>query len=124
MLLSAARSNDMIITVEDFHRSIAVMEATEVDMPMTFKGLGKSSNADTLNRLMGFVYKEGTVDMETVMQHFYQDADAHTMDNLVRTLESMGSAEVVISGKKRFIKVTDKELARLKKAEDEGLFDK
>lgn len=90
MILSASKSDSMILQREDLARSISIMEATEKRMPSTFSGIGKSPHAEVLSKVMNEIGMAGEISMKDLQRKFYNDADARVLDLIVQTLHNMG----------------------------------
>lgn len=104
ILVSASRSDKMIITAEDFKRSLLYLEMIEKKMPYTFSGVGKSSSADVLQRVMGTMSVVQEIDFGDLMSRFYQDMDKIGMEKIVECLKSMGVVETEVTANRRIIK--------------------
>lgn len=94
MILSVSRSNDLVIDAADFRRAQAILGRAEVKMKYAFTGIGKNKTADILVRVIQYLSLMREVDRHELMQHFYYDADARTMDAVIITLEQMGCIKV------------------------------
>ena len=86
MILNAARTDSMTINEQDLHSAIALLEATEERMPLTFSGFGKSSQSEILSRCMAEIGRTGETSFEALMYRFRNDA---TKWDLERVLESL-----------------------------------
>lgn len=89
MLLSAARSNEMVVSGEDFLNSLKLLEQTEEKMPLTFIGLGKSHSAGILNEVTLFLSAIGETTAQELLRHFYRDLDFRTFENILAQLKGM-----------------------------------
>lgn len=90
MILSASRSDSMVMTASDLQRAINLLERTELKMPKTFSGIGKSPHAEVLSKVMAEIGLAGEISKTTLMRKFYQDADDRVMEIIIETLQSMG----------------------------------
>jgi len=97
MIMSASRSNEMVITGRDLERAINTLNWAERKMSRVFSGVGKSQIAETLPQVFAFISKEKTTTLEKLLQTFYYDSDELEMKRIIRTLELSGGIEV--SGK-------------------------
>jgi len=91
MVVSASRSDEMQINEYDLDRAIAILDLTEVKMPSTFSGVGKSPLSDTISKVMneiGLKGKRGATKSQ-LMDVFYRDVSEWEMDNMLKTLLSM-----------------------------------
>uniref|UniRef100_A0A6H1ZW02 Putative primase n=1 Tax=viral metagenome TaxID=1070528 RepID=A0A6H1ZW02_9ZZZZ len=107
--LSASRSDSMVITDEDLERGIKILTMTEKKMPLTFSGVGKSSEADILSKVWMEVGARGTTTFGELMAMFYYDADKQTMDRVLATLKSAGFIDIGHEGTKQVITYINRE---------------
>lgn len=96
-ILSAARSDEMIITADDLRKAITLLEATEIKMPRVFSGVGSSSIAELVPRAMAFIGNKRRVTRQEFSRFFMQDADHKQLDLLIRSLKEMGYIEIVVN---------------------------
>ncbi len=75
MLVSAAESNDMIITSEHFEQALAIMQVTEQEMPNAFYGLGLSSQANVYAKVLSFIDSRDSFDWSELVRNFHLDVD-------------------------------------------------
>ena len=108
MILCASRGNSKIIDVCDFDRALDILEITEKKMHYTFSGVGKSENADMMQRVMMSVAVSKEIEFGALLQRFYQDVDKTLLEKMVEALVSMGVVEVDYSGGSKLIRYTDK----------------
>jgi hypothetical protein len=89
MIMSASRSNDMVIDLPDFLRARGILEKAEVKMRYAFTGIGKSKISEMLIRVIQWLSLEREATKATLLERFHYDADAITMESVIRTLEMM-----------------------------------
>ena len=89
MVMSASRDNETVLEEQDLLRAIKILEATEVKMPRTFLGYGKSDISDLMPRLMGYieVKKDENILIRKIVEEFYADADKDTVERALLSLE-------------------------------------
>jgi hypothetical protein len=75
MLVSAAESNDLIITEEHFKKALAIMQITEDQMPNAFYGLGMSSQANVYAKILSFIESRDNFDFSELVRNFHLDVD-------------------------------------------------
>jgi len=97
MIMSASRTDRMLITEDDLNRAITFITETERKMPYTFAGMGRVDKADVINRVMSFIARKKEVKFDVLMSEFYRDLERFEMDQIIGTLRSM-----------KFISVTEK----------------
>lgn len=89
MVLSASRSNSMIIDACDIERAIYLLSEVEKRMHLAFSGVGKSRLSDILVSVWQYLGMNREVTMSKLMHQFYYDADRDEMERIIRTLQSM-----------------------------------
>ena len=89
MILSASRTDEMVVTKADLDRSIKIIEATEQKMPNVFSGVGKSNVADITSKVLQTIIEEGKMPFSKILARFYYDADKFIMTKILDSLESM-----------------------------------
>lgn len=75
MLVSAAESNEMIITDKHFEKSLAIMQVTEQEMPNAFYGLGLSSQANVYAKILSFIESNEYFEWTDLVRHFHLDVE-------------------------------------------------
>lgn len=88
-ILSASRSDGKHLRMQDMERAIDIITQTEVKMPYTFSGLGKSALSGITNRVMVEVAVKGKIKFSELLTKFHHDADKWTMDKILQTLDAM-----------------------------------
>ena len=91
MILSACRGDDMLIMLEDIHRAVAILEATEKTMPKAFSGLGKARYAELTEAVMTYLINlpKDMVKHSAILRHFFPDIDEYTLNIVMETLTRM-----------------------------------
>lgn len=91
MVISAGRRNSQEILEKDFDDALLILEQTEVKMPATFQGMGKSSNASVITNLMATIGNEKVITRSKLLRLHYRDVkDEGEFDRLISTIESTG----------------------------------
>ena len=105
MILSASRSNEMIMTDDDLKRSIDILETTEKKMHNVFNRMGQSSQADNIQKVMNFVARYKEVSMTQLMQEFLMFVSEIEMDQILGALRASNFIYAPISrGSEVYIK--------------------
>ncbi len=89
MLMSASRSDALVIELQDFKRALTLLKATEVKMHKTFGGLGKAKHGDVTEMVMDYVRAVGITTRSSLMAKFYRDLDAGTLRNIEEIMQHM-----------------------------------
>ena len=112
MIFSASRSDSMRIDTIDFDRALDLLMRTEKMMPYTFSGLGKSSNSDSLNRMMAIIGNKKRVSIAELQAQFYNDADSRTLESMIATLNTMHYIRTVHEGGETYVVYNDGQTVR------------
>lgn len=89
MLCSLSRSDSLELTHDDFTRADIFLRGAEIGMPKAFLGVGRSSNADTIAKLMVEISEKKETTFGELMKKFYLDTDQQTLEKMLQTLEVM-----------------------------------
>jgi hypothetical protein len=90
LVCSAARGDDLKITVPDFKRALQYLLDAEHNMYKTFGGFGKSKSSDATETIKNYIEKVQYTTRRTVLSRFYRDVDAFTLTQIETTLVQMG----------------------------------
>jgi len=112
MIFSASRSDSMRIDVTDFVRALDLLKRTEKMMPYTFSGLGKSSNSDSLNRMMAIIGTKKRISVADLQAQFYNDADSKTLESMIATLNTMHFTKTVHEGTETYLVYNEEQTVR------------
>lgn len=104
MLLSASRSNNMVVTVSDFERALGILSMTEQNMIHTFSGVGRLQTSDILNRVMGFVASRHTTTAAEILRVFCNDTDKRGLEAILETMNMIGFIRMEYTGSDTIIK--------------------
>jgi len=106
IIMNAARTDSMIIDVQDFERAVSVLSGTEVKMPKTFAGVGKAKEADMMSKVINELgkHKEG-MEMSELQYMFMYDADKWVMDQVIQTLDASNLISMVHIGVKTILRM-------------------
>lgn len=98
MILSAARSEDMVIDSTIFKDAQALLERTEELMPNVFAGYGPSVNAVLISRVKAFIETHGSVTLTQLIKAFIAEADSiQHLEGVLETLEKAQFIRLTIS---------------------------
>lgn len=95
MLISASRSGDLLITREILEEAIDLLKRTEVLMPKTFAGFGRSELASTINKVMKTIKMNGEIKLSQLMNIYYLDAKDSEMTDMLNALQSMKKVTLI-----------------------------
>ena len=108
MIMSVARSQDMILNGNDFERARSVLVAAEEHMPKVFSGYGKSDVAELYPRLMGLISRLKITTRNDLLKHFYRDIDVTMLDKMLLALKNTEFCSLIREGDTIFVKYLDK----------------
>jgi len=108
MILSASRSDEMVIRDRDFAEALKLLEAAELKMPFAFSGVGKGANSDTMSQVMAELAICRETTFKDLLLKFYYDVDKFTLTKIVETLTAMGTITVAHKNGQQVIRFTGK----------------
>ena len=79
----------MIVTLKDFNRGVAILEATEKKMSRAFGGLGKARFADITNAVLNYIMARKKVRRSEVLRRFMGDVDSWSLEQIEKVLQQM-----------------------------------
>ncbi len=94
MLLSASRSDEMILEERDFNRALSLLLDAEKGMGRTFGGLGESRNSDATEKLLEFIKHMEITTRRSILQRFHHDIDANRLLEIEPTLTGLGCVRI------------------------------
>lgn len=99
MIFSASRGSSMQIDDSDFNRALSILQATEINMPKAFSGLGKSQTSEATEQVLDMLLLKKKIRKSEVMRLLYRDIDSSTMEIVEKTLSSMRIMRVTLEPK-------------------------
>lgn len=96
MLFSASRGEDLVVTQNDFERSMKVLLSAEKKMAKVFSGLGSTPYAKVTERILEFLKDRQRVSRSELLVVFYQDLDMNILETIEKTLSAMKVIKVII----------------------------
>ena len=100
MIMSASRSNDLVVTGSDLLRAVAILEEAEVNMPLALSGIGTGKHADVLSRLMAEISLVGECPLDHIMWKFRNDVTKWELERLISSLQAMQFCSYITSTNK------------------------
>lgn len=106
VIVNAARTDSMVIDIQDFEKAVNILSGAEVKMPKTFAGVGKAREADMMSKVITEIgkHKQG-MEMSELQHMFMYDADKWMMDNVIQTLQASGLIVPLHIGTKTILKM-------------------
>lgn len=77
MILSAARSNNMIMERKDYEQAIRYLTELEPDLPKVFEGAGMTETGWINRRVGSYIQKRGQVIYSEIFNHFGEELTRH-----------------------------------------------
>ena len=90
MLLSIARSDDLVMYPGDIKTAYAALSAIEESMHKTFSAVGKYDHAADTERLLAAILEEGELNSEEIHQRFYAVGNVDEIGKMIQMLRSQG----------------------------------
>lgn len=112
MVMSVSRSDEMVIRDEDFERAHRILEATEEMMAFTFSGRGRLPTASIIDKILRQLSYQGRLLASSLLSQYAKDITSKDLDDIIKTLERSGYAQVVLRSN------GDKELVFIKPEKD------
>jgi hypothetical protein len=105
MVLSASRSDDLVITDIDMTNAIAEISKVTASLEKLFRGAGDSTDAITSARVQGFIEKHGQTTRKEIMRALHRHiGNMETLDRILWVLETIGFCEKTLQGKMEVIR--------------------
>lgn len=95
MVMSACRTNNKMITKEDFNNAVASMEEAEQKMAKAFGGLGRGKFSEITQIILDFIEKHQVVKRSILLRTFYRELDIPTLKMIEDMMEQMKTVKIV-----------------------------
>ncbi len=99
MLLSIARSDDLVMYPGDITTAYAALSDIEQSMHKTFSAVGKYDHAADTERLLAAIRETGELDSEEIHQRFYAVGNVDEIGKMIQMLRSQGVITMHLMGK-------------------------
>src|ERR1017187_2284053 len=90
MCLSAASRDDLILDEYSVSTAIKLVQSVFDTLNITFRGVGESSLAEAMNRIMTYMERKGVVSRQTLIRDDYRHVTTDDLDRIIITLKQMG----------------------------------
>lgn len=94
MVMSASRSDELVIDEQDFKRATQVLRSTELKMHRTFGGLGSSKYSEVTEKILGYIRAVGITTRSSLLTKFYRDVDGATLRIIEEVMDQMKVVEI------------------------------
>jgi len=98
MVASAARSNNMIMDTPDLEYAIAYLSEAEKNMLHSFEGVGGSSEAALMAKVIGILAAKGDIKRSELMNMVYYDTNIDGLNQVIATLRASNRCEFKMIG--------------------------
>ena len=89
MVVSASRSNELVIDKIDFDRALDLMTSAEKKMHKVFGGLGRSQYSEAVEMVLDYLLVHKSAKRSEIMRMFYRDIDSNTLKIVEEVLTHM-----------------------------------
>ena len=93
LVMSAARSNDKIITVADFRKALAMLSRAEKKMHLAFTGIGMNPLARIQAQIMALLRLKKRMHRKEIINIFHEDITMNQLAEILSTLLYIGFCE-------------------------------
>lgn len=95
MLLHIARSDTLVIEIEDFEKAIHLLSNIERRLPRAFQSVGKNTFAPTLVAIFNYIKSKQKVRPVELARQFYSEAEPNKFEELISGLMRMDSISMI-----------------------------
>ena len=85
----------MILTDEDFTRSLGILHEAEINMKYVFYGVGEHSDAAVLSRIMAMIAERKVVSKSELLSNFIFDTTNDSLSRMLLSLETTDFCDLV-----------------------------
>ena len=97
MAISVSEGEDLIITLEQFERAMAIMTAAEDNMSNLFSTFGTANYVGQTTDVMNFIRSHHRVSKSEIMRQFYRSVDSTILEAVIKVLTDMKRVRLDIS---------------------------
>ena len=106
MVMSASRSDDMILEEQDFERAYKLLTTTEQYMKFVFSGRGRNPANPVIQRILREFQnpaRRGVLTYKELVELSYKDITPDELERVIKSICSLGRAREVFDGKVRML---------------------
>lgn len=117
MALAASRSNNRVITLQDWDKTLALLGNIEKKMPRAFMGVGKPKYIEETDLVMQYLQARIGVDVprSQILRDLRRFVDDYTLDAATKVLNGMGMLTVFREGSRLSYRYKDPDEKKKKK---------
>lgn len=92
-IAAASRTNERVVTVQDFERSLRYVEDAEHAMGRTFSAVGRSEITADVDMVRTLIKSAGCIAEPRILQVAWRDIDSKKFDNVIATVIKTGEVQ-------------------------------
>jgi hypothetical protein len=108
MCVSAARSDNLIITKEDFNTARLAVESVAVNVPRVFRGVGESELVKATTKILEFIEAKGFASRDEMLKAHWRDVTSDDLDRVLATLKEAYIIREYTQGRKTMYQAVEK----------------
>lgn len=90
MCMSVSRSDDLIITKEDFRKAYDAIMTVAGNVTKVFRGVGESEMAVVTDKVLRFLEQKGFANRQEILRALWRDVTHEDLDKILATLREGG----------------------------------
>ncbi len=94
MIIAASHSEEKIVTLEDFNRSLVILEKTESKMYKVFGGLGSAVTGPLIQKVILLLMSQGKVRRSQILETYRFDMTTRDLEEIQNALITMKYIEI------------------------------
>jgi len=98
MILTASKSNSMILEWKEIYAAVEIIVEAEELMGKTFSAIGRSDVAPDVDLVKTVINQHGSVSEKQLLQIVWRDVDSKKFDNVIDTILKSGEAKRSYTG--------------------------
>ena len=88
MILALSESDNLVIEEKNLDDALKLLALTELEMPRTFRGMGRSDQSQDTFRILQIINKEGKIRESDILAENWQHFSKWELDKMIETLIS------------------------------------
>lgn len=108
IIVSASRSNDMIITDKDLERAISLLGEVEQRMPIALSGVSRTEITSLAIKVWSYIAMKRVLNYRDLQMRFIHELTNEELDKIIATLQATGIIKMSMTGNNTLIQYTGK----------------
>ena len=96
MILAIAEGNNLIIELKHLKEALDLLTLTEIEMPRTFTGMGRSDLSQDTFRILRIISKAGRIKESDILANNWQHFGKFELDKMIETLVAANKIKRVV----------------------------